>query len=257
MAHSKFVGVDGCPAGWFSVGFTHNGSYEARGFFVFADLLAYYAGAELVLVDMPIGLPDGPNERECDPEAKANLGPRSPTVFRAPTRHTVNTAMRTLGNYSQRYNAANAAQRASAGVGLSTQSFSLVPKIHEVDILLPHQAPQVREVHPEICFWALNDAQPMGANKHTAQGIAERIRVLNAVESRTEKILAEARHKYPYKSVGKDDILDALAAAVTAYRGHPDRLQALPTRNGRDTPVQTDARNLPMEMVYWVPPRAE
>lgn len=62
----EFVGVDGCPAGWFSIGFARNGDYEAMGFFVFADLLAYYREAELVLVDMPIGLPDGPTARECD-----------------------------------------------------------------------------------------------------------------------------------------------------------------------------------------------
>ena len=249
MAQIEFVGVDGCPAGWFSVGFARNGDYQAMGFFVFADLLAYYRGAELVLVDMPIGLPDGPTARECDTAARENLGPRRPSVFRAPTRHTVNTAMQAPGNYAQRYNAANAAERCSAGVGLSSQSFSLVPKIHEVDTLVPHQAPLVREIHPEICYWALNGRQAMGANKHTKEGIAERICVLKAVESRAKDILAKARRKYPDKSVGDDDILDALVAAITAYRGHHD-LRTLP----ENPPM--DQNGLPMEMVYWIPPQA-
>lgn len=157
--------------------------------------------------------------------------------------------MQAPGNYAQRYNAANAAERCSAGVGLSSQSFSLVPKIHEVDTLVSHQAPLVREIHPEICYWALNGRQAMGANKHTKEGIAERIRVLKAVEPRAKDILAKARRKYSDKSVGDDDILDALAAAITAYHGHHD-LRTLP----ENPPI--DQNGLPMEMVYWIPPQA-
>ena len=57
MTQSEFVGVDACPCGWFSVGFSSNGDYELKAFFLFGDLLDYYQVAKLILVDMPIGLP--------------------------------------------------------------------------------------------------------------------------------------------------------------------------------------------------------
>ena len=40
------------------------------------------------------------------------------------------------------------------------------------------------------------------------------------------------------------EIRDALAAAVTAWRGWPERLRALPERRAR----QTNGEGLPMEM---------
>ena len=81
---SEFVGVDGCPRGWFSVGLNASGEYELKTFSSFAELVEYYAAAKLILVDMPIGLPEGPTERLCDPEARKALGkPRNASVFRA------------------------------------------------------------------------------------------------------------------------------------------------------------------------------
>ena len=68
MGKSEFVGVDGCPSGWFSVGFDSEGCYELKVFPAFSELLDYYHDANLVLVDIPIGLPEGPGGRECDPQ---------------------------------------------------------------------------------------------------------------------------------------------------------------------------------------------
>ena len=87
MGQSEFVGVDGCRSGWFSVGFTRSGKDELEVFRKFSDLLDYYKEAKLILVDMPIGLPDGREERPGDLEAKGKLaGYRDWSVFRAPTR---------------------------------------------------------------------------------------------------------------------------------------------------------------------------
>ena len=56
---SEFVGVDGCRCGWVSVGFNNDGKYELKAFFTFDELVEYYNAAKLILVDMPIGLPEG------------------------------------------------------------------------------------------------------------------------------------------------------------------------------------------------------
>ena len=48
-----------------------------------------------------------------------------------------------------------------------------LPKIREVDSLLRESAKArraVREVHPEICFWALAGGRPMRHSKKTERG---------------------------------------------------------------------------------------
>ena len=252
MTQSEFVGVDGCPCGWFSVGFNSNGDYELKAFILFGDLLDYYKAAKLILVDMPIGLPDGGHERPGDPEARKRLGqPRGSSVFRAPTRQ----ALKHLVDEPNDKDGTKDVQIKITGKSLSSQSLSIMPKIHEVDqvMLAPGSNARsvVREVHPEICFWALNNENAMkhkkGARGET--GIAERIRVLtNAkVEPRAQDIFDAACGQFFRKCVAKDDILDALVAAVTAKEGWTDGLQTLPA-----TPP-TDKKGLPMEMVFWKP----
>ena len=124
-----------------------------------------------------------------------------------------------------------------------------MPKITEVDRVMQARQPSVREVHPEICFWALNNRNPMRSGKKKPGGIEERLCVLEQVDPRARKIFDEGCTSFRRKDVAKDDILDALAAAVTAYRGWTDQLRALPENN---TP-QKDGKGLPMEMVFWEP----
>ena len=132
MTKSEFVGVDGCRSGWFSVGFDGNGCYELKVFPAFSELLAYYCDAKLVLVDIPIGLPMGPERRECDSKARKLLDHRRSSVFSAPTRQTVEQAAESPGDYK----CANVTELRFAGKGISKQAFAIAPKIAEVDELL-------------------------------------------------------------------------------------------------------------------------
>ena len=103
--------------------------------------------------------------------------------------------------------------------------------------------PVVREVHPELLFWALNGEKPMESPKKLVQGRDERLRVLLTAEPRTQEIYEGACTKFRRKVVARDDILDALAAAVAAYHHH-DQLKTLP-----ECP-QNDAKGLRMAIVY-------
>ena len=244
---SLFVGVDGCRCGWFSVGFDTHGRYELKVFSAFGELLAYYHEAKLILVDIPIGLPEGPGGRDADRCARKRLGnPRQSSVFRTPTRQTV----RQVSHEPKAYDAANKEERRTAGVGLSRQTFAIAQKIDEVDKAMSAcgrgAGPLIRESHPEVCFWALGGQKPMRFNKRRPAGAVKRIRVLEKVEPRTRQIFDEACCRFLDCGAAEDDILDALALAVTAYRGH-GRLQTLPDRPPRD------AEDLPMEMVYYIP----
>ena len=199
VSRSKFVGVDGCPYGWFSVGLDNGGGYEVKAFKTFCRLLAHYGEAKLVLVDIPIGLPQRGEGRDCDPEARKLLGrPRGSSVFPTPTRPTVIQAAAAPEDYG----GAVETEHCLAGKGISKQAFAIAPKIAEVDtVLLDRGAsatPPVREVHPEVCFWALNHRQPMRSRKKTWDGEDERLRVLQETEPRTREIFDRAC-KYPRK----------------------------------------------------------
>ena len=250
MTRSEFVGVDGCPYGWFSVGFSPDGSYEVAAFLAFADLLTHYQSAKLILVDIPIGLPQGDKKRQCDGDARRRLGnPRNSSVFPTPTRQTVRLVVTGCG-----YAAASANEFKITGRRITKQTFAICPKIAEVDQVLSNRdatTPVIREVHPEICFWALNGENPMPRSKKTNAGKDERLCVLKRREDRTQEIFDTAYEKYFRKDVARDDILDALAAAVTAFCGH-NNLQSLPKGSPLDHPPLDNAC-LPMEMVYWIP----
>ena len=243
MAMIEFVGVDGCPAGWFSVGFDRQGGYVSEVSGSFSELLARYKDARLVLMDIPIGLPEGPERRGCDRQARKLLGRRGSSVFPSPTRQTAEHA----AAQPKDYRGALAVERRFAGKGISRQAFAISTKIAEVDAVMRSRdinaAPEVREVHPELCFWALNDRQSMRSNKKKSHGRAERLRVLGEIEPRSEEIYDDACSRFLRKVVGRDDVLDALVAALIA-RERGGRLASVP-----DVPP-TDARGLPIEMVF-------
>ncbi len=251
MRKSEFVGVDGCRSGWFSVGFDSKGCYELKVFPAFSELLDYYAEAKLILVDIPIGLMEGAKRRECDEEARKLLKHRSSSVFTAPTRQTVEQVARPPGDYDYAKRIEQCATKTECsreGRKISKQAFAIAPKIAQVDRLLrcrdSNATPRVREVHPEVCFWALNQKKAMIHRKKVKEGREERLRVLECVEPQTKVIYKQALNEFRRKCVAKDDILDALIAAVTARCGY-GRLKWIP-----ECPPK-DCKGLPMEMVYF------
>ena len=242
---SKFVGVDGCKAGWFSVGLGPS-SFETKVFCTFSNLLDYYVDAKLILVDIPIGLPEGEGGRDCDREARKMLGrPRGSSVFPTPTRQTVQQAAREPWDYRAACNIERGI--IGRGEGISKQTFAIAPKIDEVDDLIRTRgasaSPVVREIHPELLFWALNCRKNMKSSKKRKEGRVERLSVLLRTEPRTQQIYDKVCSKFLRKVVAKDDILDALAAAVVAFYHH-DHLRTLPVCPPKDP------KGLRMEIVY-------
>ena len=256
MAGSKslYVGVDGCPGGWFSVGFASDGDFETKPFRKFVDLVSYYENAKLILVDIPIGLPNISECRGCDRKAKKWLGgKRAGSVFSPPCRDAVDIVMdlpEEIWFLEQRLRLkiVNGKLREKSQEPVTLQLLGIIPKIGEVNDFLNRRgeghSSAIREIHPELCFWVLDGRKPMEYSKRNKQGIKERLRVLANVEQRAKLIYEEACGKYTRAGVARDDILDALVAALTAYLGH-DNLQAVPKA------PQIDAKKLSMEMVYW------
>ena len=121
--------------------------------------------SDRIFVDIPIGLPDGPEGRRCDTEARGRLrAPRASSVFPVPVR----TAL-----FAATYEEASRVNREASGKGLTRQTFAILRKIREVDQLLGRSEKArriVREIHPEICFWALAGGSPMGHSKKKGAG---------------------------------------------------------------------------------------
>ncbi len=238
-----YVGADGCKAGWFAVRLGEGSDWEVNRFPNIERLWGQYKSARLILLDVPIGLPDeGHNERSCDKEARKLLAERHSSVFPVPCRAAV---------YSKKEKA-SCINKQKTGRKLSRQSLGIILKIREVDQLLREDMStrsRIREVHPEVCFWALNHGKPMqhSKTKEREQAFLERMQVLLSIYPYTQEIVDYALRKYLRKDVARDDILDALVAAVTALA--EEKLLYLP----KVAEPEWDSHGLPMQMAYHLP----
>jgi predicted RNase H-like nuclease len=234
------VGVDGCRGGWLACSLGTNGTTECRIFEDMASLWAAHRQAALILVDIPIGLPEAANDRACDKEARKVLGPRRASVFPVPCRAAV---------YAPDYDSAINMNERITGKRIFRATWNLIPRMRQVDEILQADSQArgiIREAHPEVLFWGLNQRRPLAFYKKDAEGELERLEVLQRVYCRAKAIFYELKENLPRNSAAPDDLLDALAAAVTGRLGGAN-LKTLP-----DKP-ECDAHGLPMEMVYYVP----
>lgn len=245
------VGVDGCKDGWFAIRLSHfaPGGWNLRVFPSAVALFEEWRDASLILIDIPIGLPEPKRPtRLADRLARQRLGKRGSSVFPAPGRAAIEAFRQ--GGY-QNYQAGSDANRRELDKGLSKQAWGIVPKVGEIDELLRSSDAarmKIREVHPEVCFWGFNGQRPMSYSKKKGEGVRERLEVLRSIEPTAELIWQDALSNR-LRGVARDDILDALAAALTAVPEHVrlSDIQTVPPD------AEQDAFGLPMEMLYRLP----
>ncbi len=203
------------------------------------DLLPLPEAPAVLGVDMVIGLPDRavPGGRQCDRAARQLLGhPRGTSVFSPPAYTALD---------ADTYEEAVRRNRASGpdAPGLSKQTFHLMPKMRALAThMTPSRQERVREVHPELAFYAMNDDAPVSASKHTEGGQATRVDLLAAhgfpdVEAAVSTLSGGA--------LGADDVLDAHAACWTARRILRGTAERCPPR---DEPAPRNDRHLRMEI---------
>lgn len=232
-----FVGIDGCAGGWLSIALGKGGGWQVAIDRSFREVWDRWEGAESVLVDIPIGLPDEGAERDCDKVARKVIGARRSSVFPVPCREALAASS---------YTAASELNHTRTGRRLSKQTWAILDKIREVDQLLSVERAArsvVREIHPEVLFWALNGGEPMAHPKRTPAGQQERIGVLARHYLQTAEVVEYAKRVFNRTLLARDDVLDSLAAAVTAWLGR-DGASTLPAD------PSYDSAGLPMEMVY-------
>jgi predicted RNase H-like nuclease len=181
------------------------------------DVVKWCRGCVRIAVDMPIGLPERaepggrPFDRACRKLLRApDGGPgRSSSVFSAPVRGVLK---------AKTYEEALAISRASSehNIGLSKQTWNIVPKIREIDEwMTPARARRVFECHPEVVFAMLNadeEGRPraMNGRKVTADGRSFRWKLLRSQGVRERELMGSL-------AASADDVLDSLACVVGAW----------------------------------------
>jgi len=227
------AGVDGCKGGWIAIHkVLRTGEIVSEVCSSGRQLFEKAFDHEVLAIDIPIGLPDS-GLRQCDILARKMLGRfRASSVFPAPIRPA-------LGAHDRKE--ADAITRAVSGKGVGSQAFGLYPRIRDIDEILRGNE-QLRhvtyEVHPELCFTAWNDGQPIVESKKSHQGMRARWNLVMMYFG--EATVGQVRKAHPLSQVADDDLYDAFAALWTAERIHSNLAVVVPD------PPEIDPLDLPM-----------
>jgi predicted RNase H-like nuclease len=208
----RVAGVDGTRGGWIAI-LLENGRFVADvSLTPITTTFQELGDVDVIAVDVPIGY--GP--RQADAAARRFLRGAASTVFSTPPRELLEIPF-------------------GPGLGLSAQAHALGPRILHVTSLAATDA-RIYEVHPEVCFRAMNNGTPLRNRKKSADGALERINLLrrNGIE------LGELG---PSATAPLDDVLDAAAAAWSAQRIADRVAETLP-----NPPELVDGR----QIAIWV-----
>ena len=243
MSRQK-VGIDGCRSGWITVT-RERKTLQYALFPHMRQVMAAYPEAGRIFVDVPIGLPWKVSPvRSCDRLARKLLGrPRASSVFPVPCREAVHARN---AEDAGRLNVEILERR------LSQQTEGIRRKIAEVDELLFEESSRqlrLREVHPEVCFWAMAGGRAMRHGKKTVAGRRERLAVLTRYEPEAEALVERALSETRRSDLAVDDVIDAIVALVTA-EAPTNSLMSIVGKPSRDE------HGLIMEMVHLDPRRA-
>ncbi|PQJ34683.1 hypothetical protein BSZ35_08785 [Salinibacter sp. 10B] len=234
------AGADGFRDGWAIVLWQPTtGTIRRRTVDAVEALLDLPEAPAVTGIDMVIGCPEQaePGGRACDQAARKLLGhPRGASVFSAPAYDTLQ---------ADTYEEALRRNRASGpdAPGLSKQAFHLLPKLRALAArMTPQRQQRVREVHPELSFYAMNGDAPVEAKKKSREGRDERVRLLqkNGIPDVEEAVAAVAEG-----ALGADDVIDAHAACWTARRIREGTAERCPPET---EPAPESAQGLRMEI---------
>jgi predicted RNase H-like nuclease len=234
------AGADGFRDGWVVVlDRSATGTTRCRTVDGVDALLSLPESPAVIGIDMVIGCPDAaePGGRACDRAARQLLGhPRGTSVFSPPAYDALQ---------ADTYDEAQRRNRASGpdAPGLTKQTFHLIPKLRALaEHVTPERQDRVREVHPELSFYAMNGETPMHDSKHTDAGRKVR---LDLLVDHGFPDAAAAVEAFAGGALGADDVIDAHAACWTARRIHEGTAERCPPRSDE---APTNARGLRMEI---------
>lgn len=243
---ATFVGVDWGSTGWVCVSYDGTDEWDAEVHPSFLNVWHRYEDADHILVDIPIGLVEE-GLRECDEQAESELDGRRNSVFYTPPRPVFEC---------ESYPEAKEKYEELTGRGMTTQAWSIMPRIRELDVFFAEfpeahgtSSGNVRESHPEVCFKHLNEGD-VAQSKLADGGIDERLEILEGYSEGISESYRELEarniddldpHERRFSTNHRDDLVDAMGLAVSASvaNGEFDTLPEDPPEDGcRDVPIE-------------------
>jgi predicted RNase H-like nuclease len=231
--------VDGCKGGWL-VAISESWPCKEQPILCvcvdFRALLYVTRECRVVVVDIPIGLPDGKTSRQCDIEARMKLSKNGQSrVFLTPPRSCLQA--KSPEEFQERHKII-----CKKGAGLPV--WGILPKLKQADEAMePDKQDRIYEFHPELAWVGL--AKRALESKHSEGGRNEREGILNRFVPGLNCIIAGRKHLG--RAAALDDIFDALVGLSVARRISDKEQPPCRLPTGR---VPTDSRGLRMEIWY-------
>lgn len=234
----KTIGLDGCRAGWIAISLDDGeaGYRLVESNEEFENIFDEY---DRIFIDVPIGLEDEKYVRECDVLLRERLGPGyQASVFNPPIRPAM---------HAPTYGEASMVSYEATEKKISIQAWNITPNIKLVDQLLQQNEPyreKVYESHPELLFQILNGGSSILQKKATKKGIRHRLELLKRESKYADDFFRDIKEEFRRNQVDEDDILDAMALALFAFRSVDGSIKSIPEE------PETDSTGLPMAIHY-------
>lgn len=207
--NSKYIGIDGCPYGWCVAIYDQTFKIELHP--DIQSVIAKYSDADLILIDIPIGLTSRSFERTLDTQVRELLKPyKHFSVFTPPCREALS---------GLNYDDAKAINKEITGKKISKQSYNISNKIREIDSAISSNEksiPILKESHPELCFKYLNKGVPLQSSKKDKDGQNDRLDILRTHVPEINDLIESTLNRTKRKDVKIDDMIDAACLMVCA-----------------------------------------
>jgi predicted RNase H-like nuclease len=237
------AGVDGCKRGWIiamAESWPFHEPLRIEFCLDFNAVLEAIQACQVVAVDIPIGLPDASDIRDCDLGAQRALGSKRSSVFLTPPRFCLEA--RGPVEFQRMH-------RGIRGKGAGLPVWGIVPKMLEVNRLMeklvssdPTLQDRIIEFHPELTWQYLAGSTKL-SSKRCAEGVLQRISLL-------QQLTPGWLPPFPQKISGNpaiDDVLDAIAgiSAAQNFLGRAELARRYPTEEPR-----RNSKGMRMEIWY-------
>jgi len=210
-----YLGIDGCPGGWVVAMIDRDGKLSHLLISSLNDLPDTFV--QLALIDIPLAFADH-SYRPCEIAAQSLLGPKKrASIFLTPHRSAV---------FANDYLKANWLNRLHLGKGLSKQSWNICNKIKEATLFTTHRPDfPLFEAHPELCFYFLNNCEPLLSKKSLSEGAADRLKIIVDYDASYVQVITDTIKNTKRKEVKLDDIIDA---TILSIRAQATNIQTVP-----------------------------
>lgn len=234
----KTVGIDVCAAGYLAISLDE-GNAGYRLLESDSELFEFLNKHDRVFIDIPIGLQDDTEVRECDRLLRERLGPDyKESIINPPIRDAV---------AAPTYGEASVISYEKMEKQVPMQSWSLAPAIRTMQQFFEKSANgrnTIFESHPELLYQILNGGSSILQKKATKKGLRHRLYLLKEQNKYVDDFFRDIKEDYRRNQVEEDKIIDAMALALFALRSADEPVKTLP-----ENPPQ-DATGLPMAIHY-------